>query len=271
MLDIVLDFLQSLFLTSVDWVQKHMDKMMIYAFSTEAALNNYMPYFSKIYLLIYQYAAYIIIVKFLAKGINTYVLWQDGDPDQDPIIMLTGFFKAIIGCLCFGELYHLFINIVQELLNKIMKISKIQMVEIDTEQMELQATYITVMAVLYIAIVAIMAVIMIINGYKLLLMRLGFPLASMGMLDADGGSYKPYIKMFFQMAITIMVQVFFLQLSWVMIIKGGAEDILYALASAVMAFVAPGFLQQFVMQGSQIGQKITSGLMAVSSMKRIIH
>ncbi len=102
-------------------------------------------------------------------------------------------------------------------------------------------------------------------------MRLGFPLASMGMLDADGGSYKPYIKMFFQMAITIMVQVFFLQLSWVMIIKGGAEDILYALASAVMAFVAPGFLQQFVMQGSQIGQKITSGLMAVSSMKRIIH
>ena len=38
--------------------------------------------------------------KFLKKGFETYVLWSDGDADEEPIAILTNFFKAM-ACLLY--------------------------------------------------------------------------------------------------------------------------------------------------------------------------
>ncbi len=42
----------------------------------------------------------------------------------------------------------------------------------------------------------------------MLILRIGFPLACVGLMDADkGGVFKTYIQKLFQVSITIMVQI----------------------------------------------------------------
>ncbi len=47
----------------------------------------------------------LIILKFLKKGFECYILWTDGDADSKPILILTRFAQAIIIAICFPILY----------------------------------------------------------------------------------------------------------------------------------------------------------------------
>ena len=40
----------------------------------------------------------LIILKFLKKAFDIYVLWTDGDPDADPFLLLTNFVRAGRNC-----------------------------------------------------------------------------------------------------------------------------------------------------------------------------
>lgn len=48
------------------------------------------------------------------------LVWTDGDPDADPLLLLTGFFKAIAVAVCFPTLYDLLAKVVQDLTNQIL-------------------------------------------------------------------------------------------------------------------------------------------------------
>ncbi len=269
MFDIFSDFMEKWFYSWLAVLPDIIVNMSDYAFNADKYLKDYIGNFSSIYSLIFRYAMLIIVIKFLAKGISTWVLWTDGDPDQDPFVMLTGFFKAIICCLCFGELYSLFITVAQEMFVKLINTSGMTLTDISMyDASSLGSFLFLIAAVVYEILVAVMILKMRITGLQLMILRLGFPLAAMGMLDADGGSYKPYIKLYIQIALTVSIQTLLINLSLYMLLNG---DPLYALSCVIMALITPAFLQQFVMQGGQLGQKITSGLMAISSMKRIIH
>lgn len=269
MFDIFSDLVEEIFNNLLKSMQDMIVNMSDYALNADKYLMDYIGDFSSTYSLIFKYTMLLIVVKFLAKGISTWVLWTDGDPDQDPFIMLTSFFKAMICCLCFGELYNLFITVVRELMNKLINTSGLQLADISMyDASSLGSFLVLVFAVIYEILIAVMGLKMRVTGLQLLILRLGFPLAAIGMLDADGGSYKPYIKVYIQIALTVIIQTLLINLSLYMLLNG---DVLYALSCVIMAFITPAFLQQFVMQGGQLGQKISSGLMAMSSFKRIIH
>lgn len=57
----------------------------------------------------------LIVLKFLKKAFDIYVLWTDGDPDADPFLLLTNFVRAVGTALVFQWVYGLFVDICQEL------------------------------------------------------------------------------------------------------------------------------------------------------------
>lgn len=48
----------------------------------------------------------LIVLKFLKKGFETYILWTEGDADADPLLLLTNFFKALAVAVSFPVLYE---------------------------------------------------------------------------------------------------------------------------------------------------------------------
>lgn len=51
--------------------------------------------FQSLFDIVFGFGVSLIVLKFLKKGFETYVLWSDGDADEEPIAILTNFFKAM--------------------------------------------------------------------------------------------------------------------------------------------------------------------------------
>lgn len=70
--------------------------------------------FEALFDIVFGFGVSLIILKFLKKGFETYVLWSDGDADEEPIALLTNFFKAMAVAVCFPTMYGWLAGIVEE-------------------------------------------------------------------------------------------------------------------------------------------------------------
>ena len=61
--------------------------------------------FQSLFDIVFGFGVSLIVLKFLKKGFETYVLWSDGDADEEPIAILTNFFKAMAVAICFPTMY----------------------------------------------------------------------------------------------------------------------------------------------------------------------
>jgi len=74
--------------------------------------------FEALFDIVFGFGVSLIILKFLKKGFETYVLWSDGDADEEPIALLTNFFKAMAVAVCFPTMYGWLAGIVEEMSDK---------------------------------------------------------------------------------------------------------------------------------------------------------
>ena len=77
--------------------------------------------FEALFDIVFGFGVSLIILKFLKKGFETYVLWSDGDADEEPIALLTNFFKAMAVAVCFPTMYGWLAGIVEEMSNKMLE------------------------------------------------------------------------------------------------------------------------------------------------------
>ena len=61
----------------------------------------------------------LIILKFLKKGFECYVMWTDGDPDSEPIQLIIRFVQAIAVAVCFPVMYGWLADITEKLTNQL--------------------------------------------------------------------------------------------------------------------------------------------------------
>lgn len=109
------DFLEDLAKDAVKLINKFLIDLM------DIALNcqNYISTkhlikglsLSKVNAVILKYAIALLILKFVQKGFSIYILQSDGDPDHDPIHILTGFCQAVAISVTFLGLYTPLVNI----------------------------------------------------------------------------------------------------------------------------------------------------------------
>ena len=100
------------------------------------------------------------------------------------------------------------------------------------------------------------------RGFEMLILRLGIPFASIGLLNANQGAFKGYIQKFINNAFTILIQLLLVQFA-ILLLNGG--HFVLAFTASSIALRTPAMLQEFMISA---GGGSTSG--KVNTVSRVV-
>lgn len=142
--------------------------------------------FQSLFDIVFGFGVSLIVLKFLKKGFETYVLWSDGDADEEPIAILTNFFKAMAVAICFPTMYDWLATIVEEMSNKMLEaiglataydwagwVSGISSMGLVT----------AIFGLVFVIVYFILYFQFLMRGLEILILRVGIPLACVGLID----------------------------------------------------------------------------------------
>lgn len=217
---------------------------------------------------VFSWAVWLLILKFVWKGFDTYLLGLDGDEDADPMKLLFQFVKAIVISLSFGLLFDYFTDIASSLTNAMMTAMKMQPMEftsvLDAICKSLQSLFALIMVAVYIILAIVLNVMFIKSSIELVILRVGIAFSTVGLMDSDGGVFKPYVKKFFQIAWAVAIRVICFKLS---LFALSQFSFFWAFAFISMAMTAPQFLQEFIMVNQGGGGKLQQALYSFSILR----
>lgn len=218
--------------------------------------------FTSITNLIYYLAIWLLILKFSVKGFQTFIIGIEGDPDADPFLYLARFAKAAILMMTFPLLYEIFARISVSFINEVLStMSSNNILSADNigDALIDAGSSSTSLLVSFIFIVILYFQILM-RGVEMWVMRMGFYLACVGLVESDNGAFAPYVMTFFKCALTTFVQVSLLLLGTNLMQAG---DPFIAYATMGMAIGTPKFLQQFMVPtggGGSVMGKVYQGV-----------
>ena len=202
--------------------------------------------FQSLFDIVFGFGVSLIVLKFLKKGFETYVLWSDGDADEEPIAILTNFFKAMAVAICFPTMYDWLATIVEEMSNKMLEaiglataydwagwVSGISSMGLVT----------AIFGLVFVIVYFILYFQFLMRGLEILILRVGIPLACVGLIDNDKGVFKPYMSKFFQSALSVVIQVSLAKLGVGLMMN---MHIFWGVACMILAVRTPKFLQDFL-------------------------
>lgn len=210
--------------------------------------------FSTLKTVILSFAITLIVLKFLKKGFDTYILWVEGDIDTPSLTFVTYFARALILAISFPILYDWLISVSKEFANDLLNALNI------SAQQEIVQGLIngaglgifgSIFAIIILIILFILYIKLLMQGIELFILKLGFPLACIGLVDSDKGVFAPYVKKFFQTILTVIIQVMLVKLAILLVISNQYID---ATAILLVAMRTPKFLQEFMLVASNGGE-----------------
>lgn len=200
----------------------------------------------------------LIIIKFLKKGFEIYVLWTDGDADADPLLLLTNFARAIVVALTFPIMYGWLVEVITDLMNKAIGALGLDAnpnVSSILTNLASGGIFIGIALLVFFIIYLSLLIQFYKRGFEILILRIGMPMACVGLMDADKGVFKSYIQKFFQSSITVLVQVVLAKLGLVLMIGG---HYIWGFAASYFAIKTPKFLQEFLIMSSSGGSMMNT-------------
>ena len=205
--------------------------------------------FNAIYRVVVNFATYLLVIVFIAKAVKTYFMMREGDNEQNPIQLVIGMLKAVIVMICFKEIYTIGVGIVSEFLNSILNVMPIQNTNLaEALSSNIQGGIFTAVACLVLLICWLLLICQfIMKGIELLVMRIGIPFASIGLLNSDGGVFPDYIRSFLMTAFTLVIQLSLLNLSIVTLVM---NKLVYGIAIAVVAVNTPMIMSKYMIKTS---------------------
>ena len=242
---------------------------------TQSIGNQTVMNFDSVYNLFFNFAISLIILKFLKKGFDIYIGWSDGDKDTDPSHLVINFSRAIITALSFRFLYDVMVDIVVEFMDK----SLLSLITLEQNTSLIETIKNLSGNVLFWGIAGLVLVIcycilwikFMVLGVEMLMLRIGFPLACIGLIDSDKGVFAPYMKKIFIICLTAIVQIFLLRLSIILLSSG---NLLWGIAMCFGAMKTPKVLQEFMFAYGNGGTAAISGAIStahhIANLKRII-
>ena len=192
----------------------------------------------------------LIILKFLKKGFECYVMWTDGDPDVEPIHLVIRFIQAIAVAVCFPVMYGWLAEITQNLTDELMTaigaatnydwqawVNGISSLGLVT----------AIFGLIFVVCYFVLYFQFLMRGLEIMILRIGLPLACVGLLDNDKGVFKTYINKFFQSTLAVVVQICLCKLGVGMMMNIGVNmNIFWGIACIVLAIKTPRFLSEFM-------------------------
>ncbi|MCL2189168.1 MAG: DUF6102 family protein [Defluviitaleaceae bacterium] len=195
----------------------------------------------------------LIILKFIKKGFDTYVLWNGSDAEEEPYFLIINFIKALAVAITFPVIYGWMAIIVTDMTNQILN-------AIGAGTQYSWSAWVTGISSLGI-VTAIFGLIFIITyfmlyfqflmrGLEMLILRVGIPIACVGLLDNDSGVFKNYLATFFKSMLSVVVQIALAKLGVGLMLN---MHVFWGVACMILALRTPRFLAEFVLPTSSGG------------------
>ncbi len=225
------------------------ERELLYIPETENIVGINKVDFNEIYKIIFDFATYLLVIVFIAKAIKIYFMMREGDNEQNPIQLIVGMLKAVIIMICFKEIYTIGVGVVEELLNSILNAMSIQGTNLaEALSNNIQGGIFTAVACLVLLICWLLLICQfIMKGIELLVMRIGIPIASIGLLNSDGGVFPDYIRTFLMTAFTVVIQLALLNLSIATLMM---NKLIYGIAIAVVSVNTPAIMGKYMIRPS---------------------
>lgn len=187
-----------------------------------------------------------LILKFVKKIFDIYIVGADGDPTTTVENIIIGFVKGIVTILCFNWGYSVFVDISTEFIDKILDgVGLVTMPSLLTIlELFVNLGLFSLLGLLVFFICYLVLIFQFIKrGLEMFILRLGVPLACVGLIDSDKGVFAPYIKLFIQNSLTVVIQLAMIKLGFGIIANG---NIFFGIGSMIMGIKTPQFIQQFM-------------------------
>lgn len=231
------------------------------------------------------FALFLIVLIFLKKGVECYILWTDGDPDVSPSQLTIRFAMAIIVAVSMRLLYDWVLRVATELIAALDTVANIRtgssIVSLISDVLSMN---------LLLMIFGLIAIIMIIvAGFKLIgdgliltILHWILPVTCIGLLDNDKGLFNETWKAFVRTVSTVIIKYYVLQVGIYIIVNTNGGLLLglggilsYSLAIVVLGSsnkIANLLTQIFVpvQQGGGIMQKAYPAMMVGGMAGRLI-
>ena len=209
---------------------------------------------SGIFDVFFAFGVSLIILKFLKKGFERYILWTEGDADTEPLILLTGFLKALAAAICFPTMYGWLAEIVSDLSSQLITIISGDMAT-DFNAIITGITsagiFTGIVSLIFFICFFMLYLQFLTRGLEILILRIGLPLACVGLMDNDNGVFRSYIQKFFQSTLAVLVQIVLAKLGVALMLN---THVFWGLATLLLALRTPKFLQEFlIISGGQGG------------------
>jgi hypothetical protein len=78
---------------------------------------------------------------------------------------------------------------------------------------------------------------------EIFILRVGLPLACVGLMDSDNGAFRTYIQKFFQSTLAVLVQIVLAKMGVALMLN---THVFWGLAALLLALRTPRFLQEFI-------------------------
>lgn len=265
----IADILFAQLINIVFWVENHISDGSIFQ-NTIMDSTRSQIFFDKLFEVTTGFGIALLIFRFLKKIFDTYILGSDGDPTMSVENVLIGFCKGLVIILSFNWLYGVFVTIsvefINEMLDAVGAVTVISLLEI-FEQFFLGGGIFMLLALLVFFICYLLLVFQFIKrGLEMLLLRLGIPLACSGLIDSDNGVFAPYIKLFIQNSVTVLIQLCMIKLSFGVTANG---NIFFGIGAMIMGLKTPQFLQQFMLGVGSSGINMMTINQTASMMSRV--
>lgn len=201
---------------------------------------------SGIFDIFFAFGVSLIVLKFLKKGFERYILWTEGDAEIEPLLLLTGFFKALAIAISFPTLYSWLAEIVEDLSHELIaKISNDMATDFSAVIMGITTAgiFTGIVSIIFFICFFMLYVQFLTRGLEILILRIGLPLACVGLMDQDNGVFRSYIQKFFQCTAAVVVQIVLAKLGVALMLNA---HVFWGIAALLLALRTPRFLQEFL-------------------------
>ena len=201
---------------------------------------------SGIFDIFFAFGVSLIVLKFLKKGFERYVLWTEGDAEIEPILLLTGFFKALAIAISFPTLYGWLAEIVEDLSSELIAtISNDMATDFSAIITGITSAglFTGIVSIVFFICFFMLYVQFLTRGLEILILRIGLPLACVGLMDQDNGIFRSYIQKFFQSTAAVLVQIVLAKLGVALMLNA---HVFWGIAALLLALRTPRFLQEFL-------------------------
>lgn len=209
--------------------------------------------FSQLKALILTLAISLIVLKFLKKGFDMYIMWTDGEADTPPLTYIVYFIRAIAMAVSFSILYDWVVQIAKsfgESMLQTMNMADNISLTTTIANIATSGLFNSIVALIGLILLFVLYIQFLMRALEMFVLKLGFPLACVGLVNPDGGVFKSYSEKLIKSILTILVQIILCKIAIVLLIN---VKMLFGIAAIILAIKTPKFLQEFMLGGGTGG------------------